>query len=43
MAGRASPRVNDEVKNTAGFSQRLNALLAVVLAAVDRFNDRCVI
>ena len=39
VAGLVSPGVDDEIKNAAGFSQRLNALLAVVLATVDQFDD----
>lgn len=39
VAGLSAPCVNDEVKNAAGLSQRLNTFLAVGCAVVDQFND----
>src|ERR1700691_5646336 len=43
VASFAPPRVDDEIKNAAGLSERLNPLLAVVLATVDRFDDLWII
>ena len=39
MADAFSPRVGDKVVGSADPTERPNALLAIVRAAVDRFND----
>jgi hypothetical protein len=39
VAGLSAPCVDDEIKNAAGLSQRLNTFLAVGRAVVDRFDD----